>query len=183
MVDQFQPSAVIDELPIWVTDLVLSTHQHDFMYNYCANSLYSPKQVSDLRDGGSSRRMAAYLTNDNLSTVPLTEVFQDFASSVGYSSEINEAYINYYDSTTVSGIHIDSYASGLTMLYYPNLSWDLDWGGETLFFDKNKEIGFATIYKPNRAVFFDQRILHTARPPTVLTRSARFTIAYKGKNK
>jgi len=67
------------------------------------------------------------------------------------------------------------------MLYYANPVWELNWGGETLFFDDTGEIAFASVLKPNRAVVFDSRIYHLAKTPTASAPSFKFSVAYKGE--
>jgi len=54
-------------------------------------------------------------------------------------------------------------------LLYLNETWNQEWGGETLFFDKEngKEIEFACTPKPNRAIWFDGEIPHSIRAPIV----------------
>jgi hypothetical protein len=55
------------------------------------------------------------------------------------------------------------------LLIYLNSNWQQEWGGETLFFDKEtgKEIEFACTPKGNRAVWFDGEIPHSIRAPVV----------------
>ena len=113
----------------------------------------------------------------------LTKPFLEFCNAVNMPVDIESAYINMANSATVTTEHMDSSREGMSMLYYPNSYWKLAWGGETLFFDRNQEIAFASIVKPNRAIFFDPRILHTARPPTVLATSSRYTFVYKSNKK
>jgi len=48
----------------------------------------------------------------------------------------------------------------LTFLYFCNLHWELDDGGETIFCDDNGEPEIAVAYKPNRFVIFDSFIPH-----------------------
>ena len=64
------------------------------------------------------------------------------------------------------------------LLYYPNLEWRREWGGETMFYTmNNKEIERAVEYKPNRLVVFDGERPHSVRPPTAHSPFLRFTLS------
>ena len=177
------PSTVIDEMPIWVVDNYLPAHDHEAVYLYCQNSLYTTKHSSSPNAELHHPRMVANLTNEQLMSFVLTNHFINTSIELGYNVDIERAYINLATKDTVCTKHTDGSQIGLSMLYYPNTDWDIDWGGETLFFNQEKEIAFASLCKPNRAVFFDPRILHTARPPTTLANAFRYTIAYKSWGK
>lgn len=76
--------------------------------------------------------------------------------------------------------HLDDVRPGsYTLLYYPNPEWKDGWEGETVFYDDDGEIALAVRPRPNRAVFFDSRILHAGRAPSRLCPALRVTVAYK----
>lgn len=170
-------------MPVWIFDNFLPLHLHDGMYSYCQKSLYSPDHSSSLNSELLHPRLVSKLTQDQIISLPLTEVFKTTAAELGYNLNIERAYINLCSKDTVCTSHVDGQEVGLTMIYYPNTKWDIDWGGDTMFFNADKEIAFASLCKPNRALFFDQRILHTARPPTHLAPVFRYTVAYKSLSK
>jgi hypothetical protein len=70
--------------------------------------------------------------------------------------------------------HTDSEGLSYTCLYYPNLNYDLDEGGETQFIINGEIKGI--LPKPNRLVIFDGRIQHRA---TSFRTQHRFTYAIK----
>ena len=70
--------------------------------------------------------------------------------------------------------HVDSKDLSYTCLYYPNLSYSLDEGGETQFLINNEIRGI--LPKPNSLVVFDGRIEHKA---TSFRTQHRFTYAIK----
>lgn len=179
-VSMHDPVASLDGMNIWVVDNLLPLHLHHATYEYCTNSLYSPKHVSSNHHQHVIPRLAAHLTDEQVENHWLTGAFFLNASRFGAAVDVERAYINLGNSATVTVEHVDDSQPGLSMIYYPNKMWDTCWGGETLFFDQQQEIIYATLPKPNRAVFFDPRILHTARPPTVLTTETRYTFVYKG---
>lgn len=66
-----------------------------------------------------------------------------------------------------------------TLLYYPNPEWKDGWDGETVYYDEAGEVALAVRLRPNRAVFFDSRILHVGRAPSRQCTALRVTVAYK----
>ena len=67
----------------------------------------------------------------------------------------------------------------LTALWYVCDRWDIEWGGETLFFDAAQEIACAVRPKPGRLVIFDGNITHVGRPPNRICYQPRYTLAIK----
>ncbi|MGZ3697700.1 MAG: 2OG-Fe(II) oxygenase [Bdellovibrionota bacterium] len=52
----------------------------------------------------------------------------------------------------------------LTCLYYANETWEGDWGGETVFYNEDRDAVFCVTPKPGRVVIFND-VLHRASPP------------------
>lgn len=94
-----------------------------------------------------------------------------------YVSELKmyRSYVNIFAPGEKPYYHIDN-DSGLTVLYYSNLNFDLDQGGETSFVIDNQLVGVLPI--PGRVVVFPSFILHTA---TSFRRGHRFSIVLKYK--
>lgn len=67
----------------------------------------------------------------------------------------------------------------LTALWYLCSEWDVEWGGETMFYDGDGEVAFAVTPKPGRLVVFDGAILHVGRPPNRICYTPRYTFAIK----
>jgi SM-20-related protein len=67
----------------------------------------------------------------------------------------------------------------LTALWYVCERWDIEWGGETVFFDAQGEIRAAVMPRPGRLAVFDGHILHAGRPPARVHYGSRFTLALK----
>lgn len=170
----------LEGMNIWVVDNLLPSDLHQLTYEYCLNSLYSPKHVSFNHHKYAVPRLAAHLTDTQVSEHWLTKIFLERGTLLGLNLVVERAYINMSNSATATVEHVDAFEPGLSMIYYPNLFWETCWGGETLFFDRQQDIIYGTLPKPNRAIFFDPRILHTARPSTPLTTQARYTFVYKG---
>jgi hypothetical protein len=91
------------------------------------------------------------------------------------------SYCNYASFGDVLLSHVDAApaAGEFTALWFLSAEWDLEWGGETLFFDKNRDAAFVVSPRPGRLAIFDGSILHCGRPPTRICHVPRFTFAYK----
>jgi SM-20-related protein len=81
------------------------------------------------------------------------------------------------DGTT----HTDSTRPGTyTCVYYPHQVWHPDWGGETVFFNRDKTDIIAAVYpRPNRMVVFDGTIPHVARGVSRTCPVLRVTLMFK----
>lgn len=79
--------------------------------------------------------------------------------------EIKQLRVNFGNPMDKNRIHTDQH--GLTVLYYANLEWDIEWGGHTLFLDPTgKESEYLCLYKPSRVIVFDGTIPHLILNPT-----------------
>ena len=98
----------------------------------------------------------------------------------GRSLKVVRQYANGHTYGQGGQPHRDDVRDGTyTLLYYPMLEWRPDWEGETMFVDERGEVITAVKPRPNRAVFFDSRILHYAKAPGRSFAGLRVTIAFK----
>lgn len=67
----------------------------------------------------------------------------------------------------------------VTILYYANLVWHADWGGETLFFNDQHDAELAVTPRPGRLVVSRGAILHRGGVPSRACHEERLTIACK----
>lgn len=68
----------------------------------------------------------------------------------------------------------------ITIMFYLNDKWDLEYGGETFFLNPDKnEIEHAIIPKPARAVIFDGFIYHGPRPLNKFCNELRMVLTFK----
>lgn len=107
-----------------------------------------------------------------------------FRNSVGYKfldtkydlsqRAVKQTRINLSYSGEACGIHADR--PGLTLVYYANNVWDINWGGHTLFMDDNlNEPEYTCLFKPGRVAIFDGSIPHMIMTPVAPCH--RFTFA------
>jgi SM-20-related protein len=87
------------------------------------------------------------------------------------------AYVNHSLYGDMYHMHRDQ--SAVTVLYYANLEWETDWGGETIYFDDNNDAQIVVSPRPGRLVVSRGAILHRGTVPTRDCREQRLTIALK----
>jgi Rps23 Pro-64 3,4-dihydroxylase Tpa1-like proline 4-hydroxylase len=67
----------------------------------------------------------------------------------------------------------------VTALYYANLEWQPDWGGETLYFTDDEDAELAISPRRGRLVIARGAILHRGTVPARGCYEERYTLAYK----
>ena len=93
-----------------------------------------------------------------------------------YRSYVNVAH---YGDILFSHVDCVEGAGELTALWYVCEHWDHEWGGETVFFDQQRDVRAAVSPRPGRLVVFDGDLLHAGRPPNRNCHAPRFTLAVK----
>lgn len=91
-------------------------------------------------------------------------------------NQYQRCIVNLTKPMDVNFIHM--HPDQIVALYYANISWSPEWGGETLFYEADrKTIGLASPYVPNRLVVFDGKIPHTIKAQNLIGPSYRFTVS------
>ncbi|MFL6549561.1 MAG: 2OG-Fe(II) oxygenase [Povalibacter sp.] len=90
-------------------------------------------------------------------------------------------YTNFASYGDVLLSHVDALPDRreLTALWFLCEQWDIEWGGETLFFDNSGEAQIAVAPRPGRLLLFDGAIRHAGRPPNRNCPVSRYTFAIK----
>ena len=95
--------------------------------------------------------------------------------------QVYRSYTNYASYGDMLFTHTDCLpgAGELTALWFIADEWDPEWGGETLFFNRDLDAEFVVSPRPGRLVLFDGEITHCGRPPNRICFAARYTLAFK----
>ncbi len=90
-------------------------------------------------------------------------------------------YTNFASFGDILLTHFDALPNTreLTALWFLCEQWDVEWGGETMFFDSNGDAQVAVTPKPGRLLLFDGAIRHAGRPPNRNCPVGRYTFAIK----
>jgi hypothetical protein len=67
----------------------------------------------------------------------------------------------------------------VTALYYANLTWEPDWGGETIYYNDDYDAELVVSPRPGRVLLSRGAILHRGNVPTRDCYEERLTLAYK----
>jgi SM-20-related protein len=94
---------------------------------------------------------------------------------------LERLYVNssLYDDVYFPHRDCDRNLKNITVLYYGNLAWHADWGGETIFFNDNHDAELAVTPRPGRFVVSRGAILHRGGVPSRVCQERRFSIACK----
>jgi len=98
------------------------------------------------------------------------EVLRDQRAYVN-SSVYGDSYYTHRDCS--------AHRNHVTVLYYVNLDWQIDWGGETIFYDDDYEAQLVVTPKAGRMIISRGAILHRGTVPTRACHEERYTVAYK----
>lgn len=123
-------------------------------------------------------------SNDRLGQMLFEKYIKNIDELPIADARIMNQYINYSTPGTVDRLHADATSFHIdptyTILQYANFRWEVDWHGQTVFYDDDhKEIVFSSVVKPGRVIVFDSTIPHSATAPSKLSEYPRFTIATK----
>ncbi|HJP97161.1 MAG TPA: 2OG-Fe(II) oxygenase [Rhodanobacteraceae bacterium] len=110
---------------------------------------------------------------------PTLDAVRDFEDGDRY--RIYRSYCNHAAYGDMLFTHTDAQPGrkGLTALWYIAPEWNVEWGGETLFYNSNQDAEVAVTPKPGRLVVFDGSIVHAGRPPNRICYAPRYTLALK----
>lgn len=161
---------------IWIYDNVFTAHEQFAFSAFVEQSLY---QV------GTLSYFSTESTEDSFLRCQISE--QDLDRFGIFKSPRLEPIAHHWNglpkrywftlSTYLSQyrFHCDTWHEGTkTFVYYTNMKWDIDWGGETLFCNKNGDVELAVEYKPNRAIVFDNHLKHKPVGMSVIGHPWRF---------
>lgn len=110
---------------------------------------------------------------------PTLAAVRDFDGGEHY--RIHRCYCNHAAFGDVLFTHTDAAPGrvGLTALWYVAPEWNVEWGGETMFYDRTLDAVACVTPRPGRLAVFDGRIRHAGRPPNRNCYAPRYTLAFK----
>lgn len=120
---------------------------------------------------------------DALLRQPIFELTRRAASGFAAPGEAYKPYRAYTNVASYGDMlftHTDCLPDQreLTALWYLCERWDVEWGGETMFYDAQDEVTCAVKPLPGRPVVFDGAIKHVDRPNRICY-APRYTMAIK----
>lgn len=129
------------------------------------------------------RHWAINLTLETARKLPIFGPAQAAADGFteGTRYRLYRSYCNYAAYGDMLFTHTDCLpdAHELTALWFIARQWDVEWGGETLFFNGEMDAECVVTPRPGRLVIFDGAITHVGRPPNRICHQPRYTFALK----
>lgn len=122
-------------------------------------------------------------TEELRASAPLLHSVWQLLQPLLVGHKLIRCYANGFPYGVHGRVHLDSKDdSTFTLVYYPHEKWLPDWGGETVFFNKDKTDIIGCVYpKPNRAILFPGTIPHVARGVSRICPTLRVTLMFKTK--
>jgi len=114
---------------------------------------------------------------------PIAAMWAAIRANVLPEHELLRCYANGYPYGADGGVHLDADVPGhVTALYFGHARWEPNWGGETVFFDSERQDVVATAYaRPNRLVVFPGDLPHVARGVSRICPELRITLMFKAR--
>jgi SM-20-related protein len=130
----------------------------------------------------SATKGIAYDCEAELAEFPVIhEFWQTLAGGLLHGHRLVRCYANGLAYGSDGTLHTDTRVpNSYTTIYYPHESWNPDWGGETVFFNREKDDILTSIYpRPNRLLMFDGTLPHVARGVSRSCPLLRVTLMFK----
>jgi esterase/lipase superfamily enzyme len=167
---------------IYIFDDLLNLSFRNRIYNFVKNSSFRVKGYDNEVVENHHPTLISLYSMDDLFSLG----FSKFPEHITKVVNINDNYIveniliNLCKPDDIFHVHTDTYLKdSWTLIYYINLNWDVEWGGDTIFLDENRKIEYTSQYTPGRFLLFDSTIPHLIRPSTRLSPDYRFTMAIR----
>jgi SM-20-related protein len=111
----------------------------------------------------------------------LSDFWRTLETTVLKGHTLLRCYANGQPYGSEGTLHTDSVSeSGHTTIYYPHDEWHPNWGGETVFFNREKTDIIASVYpRPGRLVVFRGVTPHVARGLSRTCPVLRITLMFK----
>lgn len=132
----------------FVTRSNFRIYEYDHMFTKYKNQTSSPYSQQDIENLGI------------LSIPSVKKILQSYDFTEVTQCRVNAATNSEYDTP-----HFDN--CRYTMLYYANIKWQLEWGGQTLFLNESlNKVEHCSLVEPGKIIVFDGSIPHMIVPPT-----------------
>jgi hypothetical protein len=163
----------------------LFTHQELMhMYTFALGSTYKIKEAdTTVREYLGYTHLVSNYSDEDVNHFGIFG-FKSFAPVAdllnGYTQ--HRTYLNLCTTSDRYFYHTDGNENELTLLYYANVEWNVNWEGETPFAsDDLQHIEYASPYVPGRVVLFNASIPHKSSQPLPGAPYYRFTFVTKFK--
>lgn len=175
-------SASVEGRDIAVFDDLVSKEEAARYFAAIAQAAFT-RTESARRETAEFRHWVCEMPLENLPRTSLWHATERAIASIRPSEDYRayRCYTNFASYGDILMTHVDALpgARELTALWFLCDRWDVEWGGETVFFDSSGDAQVIVSPKPGRLVLFDGAIRHVGRPPNRNCLISRYTFAIK----
>ncbi len=180
---QFKPkrSVSVDGRPIYVFDDLLDKKIIDEVTNALSVAPFTHTEIAR-PDVGAYRHWAFNMPLDKAKDLPLVQKANDvIASLFDNKYRLYRCYCNVASHGDMLYPHTDCMpnAKEMTALWFIQDEWNFEWGGETIFYNKEDDAEVVVTPKPGRLAIFDGAIKHAGNAPHKVCTKPRYTFALK----
>jgi Rps23 Pro-64 3,4-dihydroxylase Tpa1-like proline 4-hydroxylase len=170
--------------PIHIYDDLMSIDEAKILHNSLLLANYNYLHVSE-------KENKLYITSKDYKLLQAEISISDFSNmkigdlflkAVENYSDVNKIKLervfslcSKYGSTDYCHKDYFENGNGISAVYFSNLEWEADWGGEIIFFDEQGN-DIAISYKPRRLLIFNGTINHKAGLPTRICKKVRISL-------
>ncbi len=171
----------VDGLPIWVFDDLVEKKTIDEIYQALMHAPFTRSEISR-PDTEIYRHWAYNMPLDKALQLPIYQATQkQLNAHTERNYRMYRCYCNLVSYGDILFNHTDCQPGTheMTALWYIQDQWDVEWGGETLFFNARDDASYVASPRPGRLVIFDGSIKHKGTPPSKICTLPRLTFAMK----
>ena len=166
-----------------VYDDVFTHTERQYFYNYILKSHFftNGADSNTLEHRGDYNLISIYSDEDvnNMGFLQHPNVIEILKDINRQGFKIQQTRVNLSTLNDKNHFHVDCETLNSkcqTLIYYPNMNWDIEWGGYTIITDDSKRnVEHCLFYTPGRIVLFDGTKPHAICAPTNIAPSYRFT--------
>lgn len=121
-----------------------------------------------------TNQLACNLSKNDVEKIPfLTNPLVQEVIRKNNLSNVFQCRINLSNCSEYNTVHYDN--SKVTLLYYVNMEWKLEWGGQTLFLNEDlTKVEHCSLTEPGKLIVFEGSIPHMLVNPTIYAEESRF---------
>lgn len=149
------------------------------VYEFVLGLPYSMNSSSSNPYFKRNNKPVSQLTKEQINSLDLSLFIEQEIKAREKGLVLERCYANVYESHTPTIIHADHFQQeAVTIIYMATPYWDMNWGGELIFYESN-EAKDAVSFVPGRIVIFPAYIQHKVAAVSPIAEMPRLTIAYK----
>lgn len=171
----------VDGKPIYVFDDLLIKSVIDEITIALSGAAFTHNEIAR-PDVEAYKHWAFNMPLDVAKKLPIVEMANKaIESTFEKKYQLYRSYCNVASHGDMLYPHTDCMpdAKELTSLWFIQDEWKYEWGGETIFYNKDKDAEVVVTPKPGRLVIFDGAIEHAGNAPHKICTKPRYTFALK----